>query len=173
MAFSLFPYFLSFYGSMESKNCDFQPWRDYMGLAEMIRAMQRTPAALSERQVESSRCGDKSEHASATMESPNTPNKRARTAPVRDSRGADLATPGKSISSTPDKKFCSFCKHNGESEAVFASHYLKDRNGDVVCPYLSQYVCPQCGATGAKAHTKRFCPLVDETYSSVYVRSTW
>uniref|UniRef100_A0A8C2IGN2 Nanos homolog 3 n=1 Tax=Cyprinus carpio TaxID=7962 RepID=A0A8C2IGN2_CYPCA len=165
MAFSLLRYILSAHGSTESTNQEFQPWKDYMGLADMIRGMQR-PAEQSDAD------DDESERAAAALlESPSGPTgARAHTTVMTEKRNPER---GRRTSSPSEKKFCSFCKHNGETEAVFTSHCLKDRAGDVMCPYLSQYVCPLCGATGAKAHTKRFCPLVDEAYSSVYAKATW
>ena len=35
---------------------------------------------------------------------------------------------------------------------------LKDDHGKVVCPVLSSYRCPFCDATGAVAHTVKYCP---------------
>uniref|UniRef100_A0A8D2Q6I2 Nanos-type domain-containing protein n=1 Tax=Varanus komodoensis TaxID=61221 RepID=A0A8D2Q6I2_VARKO len=54
---------------------------------------------------------------------------------------------------------CNFCKHNGESRNVYASHVLKGADGVVLCPILRNYVCPLCGATMDTAHTLKYCPL--------------
>ncbi|XP_062035228.1 nanos homolog 3 [Lepus europaeus] len=70
------------------------------------------------------------------------------------------------------ERLCSFCKHNGESRAIYQSHALKDEAGRVLCPILRDYVCPQCGATREHAHTRRFCPLTGQGYTSVYSCTT-
>ena len=54
--------------------------------------------------------------------------------------------------------FCVFCKNNGEDERFYLSHTLKDDSGAVSCPILRAYVCPICGASGAVAHTIKYCP---------------
>lgn len=54
--------------------------------------------------------------------------------------------------------FCVFCKNNGEDEAFYLSHTLKDDFQRVSCPILYNYKCPICGATGPVSHTIRYCP---------------
>ncbi|GAB1602413.1 hypothetical protein Ahia01_000520600 [Argonauta hians] len=53
---------------------------------------------------------------------------------------------------------CAFCRKNGEQKEFYLTHCLKDQRGNVVCPVLKKYVCPNCGATGSTAHTKLYCP---------------
>jgi len=54
---------------------------------------------------------------------------------------------------------CKFCLSNGESEAQYRSHLLKNKSGLITCPVLRVHVCQFCGATGDFAHTQRYCPL--------------
>jgi len=53
---------------------------------------------------------------------------------------------------------CKFCHSNGEAEAHYKSHRLKNSSGLVTCPVLRSFVCPICKATGDFAHTQRYCP---------------
>ncbi|KAL6446467.1 hypothetical protein ACFW04_001198 [Cataglyphis niger] len=53
---------------------------------------------------------------------------------------------------------CVFCRNNGEEEAYYRKHLLKDIDGRIVCPVLRAYTCPICGASGDVAHTVKYCP---------------
>nr|XP_057938350.1 nanos homolog 3 [Doryrhamphus excisus] len=178
---------------MEPDGATFQPWRDYLGLSDAVRKIvsrnPSTPAPLE--QTIPSQLGsfvasfarlhvnalpEKSERqTNCVADDPTQCTKQF----LRHALGGDLldAPAERGLKSrkkhlkTPESMMCSFCKRNGECELVYKSHWLKDLSGDVVCPYLRQYVCPLCGATGPKAHTKRFCPKVDKAYCSVYTKT--
>ncbi|XP_035261043.1 nanos homolog 3 [Anguilla anguilla] len=188
-----------FYGLMEPGKNEFQPWRDYMGLADTVQELRSGKTATEFREnAEADQKGPEpgvDEQVCVTTDcllhegKVGKDRKPARKDFAHPNMGSSAAAgPGASagavgymsrkkspFSSAPEKSSqrpsCSFCKHNGESETVFSSHRLRDQKGDVVCPYLRQYVCPLCGATGSRAHTKRFCPRVDSAYSSVYAKS--
>ncbi|KOC70335.1 Nanos like protein 1 [Habropoda laboriosa] len=53
---------------------------------------------------------------------------------------------------------CVFCRNNGEQEAYYREHLLKNADGLISCPVLRAYTCPKCGATGDFAHTVKYCP---------------
>ena len=54
----------------------------------------------------------------------------------------------------PRKPCCKVCKDSGESESVYTSHYVKDRDGHVCCPKLLKIQCIRCGKHG---HTGGYC----------------
>ncbi|KAM6972521.1 nanos homolog 3 [Aplochiton taeniatus] len=180
---------------MESDNKSFQPWRDYMRLSEAVQKMHGglnsehtmvngndDPALIAGSDKSILSCSPTSQRWDAKIHCVSKDEVNLQAGDSKDMlkpfghRGPKERTRAThantlEISHSPERTFCSFCKHNGESESVFASHWLKDWAGEVVCPYLRKYVCPLCGATGAKAHTKRFCPRIDSAYSSVYAKS--
>ncbi|XP_061888483.1 nanos homolog 3 [Entelurus aequoreus] len=175
-------------------NRSFQPWKDYMGLSDAVRkimcqnnaaltqpeASHLQPEALSASLRDVQRwelhpsCVASPPASGAELRAPvaglreNLPDAPAgKEGGLRDRR-MHLNTPEPP---SPTRMTCTFCKHNGESQVVYSSHWLKTLSGDVACPYLRRYVCPLCGASGDKAHTKRFCPKVDVNYKSVYVKN--
>lgn len=56
---------------------------------------------------------------------------------------------------------CAFCKNNGQPKEVYTTHLLKDPLGNTVCPFLKNYKCPICAATGKNAHTITYCKKFD------------
>lgn len=54
---------------------------------------------------------------------------------------------------------CVFCLNNGADKEEYESHSCKDESGNVTCPVLQKFVCSRCHATGANAHTAKYCPL--------------
>ena len=78
---------------------------------------------------------------------------------------AILQSSQQSRTKRPKKKMmCTFCKNNGEDEQVYTDHDLKDDQKRIICPILSAYECPKCHATGANAHTIKYCPLTGSDY---------
>jgi hypothetical protein len=55
---------------------------------------------------------------------------------------------------------CKVCKDSGESESVYASHHVKDRDGRVCCPKLLKIQCLRCGKNG---HTSSYCTVPEAT----------
>lgn len=138
-------------------------WTDYLGLARLVGALrdEGDPGATLEPQPQAS--------------TP-TPRPAAQEVEEEDAEQAaaalmDTPEPPEPLPGAPER-LCSFCKHNGESRAIYQSHMLKDEEGRVLCPILRDYVCPQCGATRERAHTRRFCPLTGQGYTSVYSYTT-
>ena len=185
---------------IEPDSNSFQPWRDYMRLSDTIREAAARESSLpvpgaarpddmcktaASARIDSARVAHCDESLWRTPDGAGADSsdmldlklpKRPESRGAKDRKKTSTKTRFKTqeppaSSPSPESKSCNFCRNNGESELVYKSHWLKNQAGDVLCPYLRQYVCPLCGATGAKAHTKRFCPKVDSAYSSVYVKS--
>uniref|UniRef100_A0AAZ3P0P9 Nanos-type domain-containing protein n=1 Tax=Oncorhynchus tshawytscha TaxID=74940 RepID=A0AAZ3P0P9_ONCTS len=128
-----------------SENKSFEPWRDYLKLADLVREMQLGRFTPEPSTVE------------APPRSPsgrNTPEEVPSPERTWDQSGRN--TPEEVPS--PERKFCGFCKYNGQPESVFLSHSIKNQDGDMMCRYLQLSLCPLCGITGAQAATKHHCP---------------
>ena len=64
----------------------------------------------------------------------------------------------------PAKSYCKLCHDAGKTEAVYASHYIRDRLGKTTCPYLLSLTCRLCNGKG---HTPKHCPGIKPTNSPV------
>uniref|UniRef100_A0AAU7VFF6 Nanos-like protein 2 n=1 Tax=Enchytraeus coronatus TaxID=208440 RepID=A0AAU7VFF6_9ANNE len=79
---------------------------------------------------------------------------------------------GKKLGKIVSANVCVFCRNNQEQEEVYASHSLKDSEGNVTCPVLYIYTCPTCGASGKRAHTIKYCPYGAGPVARALVKST-
>ena len=52
--------------------------------------------------------------------------------------------------------FCKVCKDSDKSEAMYTSHWVKDKQGKVCCPTLLSQQCRYCNNHG---HTIKFCKI--------------
>ncbi|TNN10973.1 Nanos 1 isoform 2 [Schistosoma japonicum] len=57
-----------------------------------------------------------------------------------------------------DYVLCAFCRNNGEPPDIYITHEVRDQDGRVTCPVLRVLSCPNCHATGDRAHTIKYCP---------------
>ncbi|XP_077461166.1 nanos homolog 3 [Stigmatopora argus] len=181
----------------------FQPWKDYMGLSEVIRAVMdsNTSAQVPTWQHDGETAMDS--HPIYAERSPSPPNASSHVCMGNACVGWLVGYPSRHEWVGPEivrayppfgarcphhwgvtashqhqrvglqdplATCCNFCKRNGETEIVYTSHRLKNDVGEVLCPVLRGYVCPLCGATGATAHTKRFCPKVEKSYLPLYTK---
>ena len=55
--------------------------------------------------------------------------------------------------------FCKVCKDSDKSEAMYTSHWVKDKQGKVCCPTLLAQQCRYCNNHG---HTIKFCKFAVE-----------
>ncbi|MCI4394525.1 hypothetical protein PGIGA_G00169770 [Pangasianodon gigas] len=135
------------FGERHTPPRDFFMWHDYLGLRAMVARLAR---AGDVPQLQSSSEGAWPAHEERSWCPDATPG----------TSGSSGRSPGSQggLGQNSEKAVCGFCKQNGESAEIYASHRLKARNGRVLCPVLRNYVCPICGATGDAAHTRHYCP---------------
>uniref|UniRef100_A0A3Q2PPE0 Nanos-type domain-containing protein n=1 Tax=Fundulus heteroclitus TaxID=8078 RepID=A0A3Q2PPE0_FUNHE len=156
---------------MDSKENSFNIWTDYTGLSDTVREIRNRNIAAADSVISTSMRLDAEASVDELAERPSGFNTGGHDALQTATLHRAPAPEPPARPFPPARMFCSFCKNNGESVVIYGSHMLKNQAGDVVCPYLRQYVCPLCGATGDRAHTKRFCPRVDSWYQSVYIKN--
>jgi hypothetical protein len=72
----------------------------------------------------------------------------------------------KNSSASLAKPFCKVCFDAGKSEEEYSSHWVKDKERKVVCPYLLSLNCRYCSKQG---HTSKFCELLLKKENEVVV----
>ncbi|KAF1675816.1 NANO3 protein, partial [Pygoscelis papua] len=139
----------------------FDMWRDYLGLAAVLATLPQERSKAGEGKAGEGKAGEGEAGEG-----------KAGKGEAGEGEAAASASAPEASSVSPGKSLCAFCKHNGEAKHIYSGHSLRDARGRVQCPVLRSYVCPQCGATQDRAHTKRFCPLTHRGYTSIYSHVT-
>lgn len=62
--------------------------------------------------------------------------------------------------------FCKVCKDSDKSEAMYTSHWVKDKQGKVCCPTLLSQQCRYCNNHG---HTIKFCKIAAQDNMKVVI----
>ncbi|XP_063302448.1 nanos homolog 3 [Pelobates fuscus] len=140
----------------------FDMWKDYLELNKLVTELAKKESKVTRRDNDNTVVGTEMYQQPLTERSTDVPTVLYKSLSAHRQPACPDPAP------RDETAFCTFCKHNGESKVVYTRHRLKDENGRVECPILRCYVCPQCGATGKNAHTRRFCPLTEKGYTSVY-----
>jgi hypothetical protein len=59
---------------------------------------------------------------------------------------------------------CKVCKDAGKPESEYSSHWVKDKEGKVICPYIKGLNCNYCmnygNASQASGHTPKYCKFL-------------
>ena len=59
---------------------------------------------------------------------------------------------------------CKVCKDAGKPESEYSSHWVKDKEGKVICPYIKGLNCNYCmnygNASQAAGHTPKYCKFL-------------
>ncbi|XP_058027574.1 nanos homolog 3 isoform X2 [Ahaetulla prasina] len=146
----------------------FQLWRDYFQLAKLVEGMNRYGPSEEEPGPQAAELSPEQQPERQLFPRQQEQRRRQRQRQQQQQQLQQLVDKPPSAARGWDGLSCSFCKQNGESRSIYTSHRLKDEAGLVQCPILRKYKCPQCGASEDFAHTRRFCPLTKQGYTSVY-----
>lgn len=74
-------------------------------------------------------------------------------------RSSESDVPRRDINTRRQDIYCVFCKNNGAPAKQYKTHSVKDNRGNVICPVLRRFNCPNCNNGGGDmAHTVNYCP---------------
>ncbi|XP_068604349.1 nanos homolog 2-like [Brachionichthys hirsutus] len=149
-----------------SSGC-FDIWHDYMNLGKALQGTLRDRRHRDQGDTEGAE-EDAPEPwihiQSASNQEDSKMSPAETTSSMSDTSSSSISS--SSLSGT-SSDLCRFCKQNGETARVYRSHKLKADDGRVICPILWNYTCPVCGATGDRAHTRRYCPQLQRQRQEV------